>query len=150
MYTTYSSVNYVYHVVSILYIPSTCLSYNWHFVLFDSFCHFSLPLLTCLHHKSDLFFYDFVFLKHNWPITLCYCYTALVMWFFNAFQVITISLVTICHYARYYIIIDYILHTVHFIPVIHLFCNWKLESTPLDLLPLFGFVHLFCFVIFHV
>ena len=101
-------------------------------------------------HKSDLFFYDFVFLKHNWPITLCYCYTALVMWFFNAFQVITISLVTICHYASYYIIIDYILHTVHFIPVIHLFCNWKLESTPLDLLPLFGFVHLFCFVIFHV
>ena len=26
---------------------------------------------------------------------------------------------------RYYIVIDYILHTVHFILVTHLFCNWK-------------------------
>ena len=26
---------------------------------------------------------------------------------------------------RYYIIINYIPHTVHFIPVRHLFCNWK-------------------------
>ena len=30
----YSSVNYFYHVVH--YIPSTCLSYNWKFVPFDS------------------------------------------------------------------------------------------------------------------
>lgn len=26
---------------------------------------------------------------------------------------------------RYYIITDYIPHTIHFIPVTHLFCNWK-------------------------
>ena len=26
---------------------------------------------------------------------------------------------------KYYIIIDYIPHTVHFIPLTHLFCNWR-------------------------
>ena len=26
---------------------------------------------------------------------------------------------------RYYIVTDYIPHSVHFIPVTHLFCNWK-------------------------
>ena len=35
-----------------------------------------------------------------------------------------LSLVTICR-QRYYIIIDYIPHTVHFIPVTHLLCSWK-------------------------
>ena len=34
---------------------------------------------------------------------------------------------------RYYIIIDYIPHTVHFIQVTHLFCNWKF--LPLYFLP---------------
>ena len=42
-----------------------------------------------------------------------------------------ISLVTICHIQRYYIITDCLPHTVHFIPMTHLFCNWK--SVPLNL-----------------
>ena len=48
-----------------------------------------------------------------------------------------VSLVTICHHTqkRYYIIIDSISHTVHFIPMIPLFCNWKL--VPLNLPHLF-------------
>ena len=33
---------------------------------------------------------------------------------------------------RYYIIIDYISHTVHFIPMTHLFCCWKFVSQPLS------------------
>ena len=70
-YLTYSSVNYIYHVVH--YILSSYLSYGWKFVPFD-----------CLHpvpspspspygdYKSDLFFYEFVclFLNYNWPTTL--------------------------------------------------------------------------------
>ena len=42
-----------------------------------------------------------------------------------------LSLVTICHIQRYYIITDCLPHTVHFIPMTHLFCNWK--SVPLNL-----------------
>lgn len=40
-------------------------------------------------------------------------------------MIITLSLVTIA-LQRYYVIIDYIPHSVHFITASHLFCNWKL------------------------
>ena len=40
------------------------------------------------------------------------------------------------HLSPYkYVIIDYILHTVHFITMTHLFCNWKFA--PHNLHPLF-------------
>ena len=40
--------------------------------------------------------------------------------------IMMISLVTICHHAEIYIIIEYIPHIVHFMPVTHLFCYCKL------------------------
>ena len=44
-------------------------------------------------------------------------------------------LTTFVTIQRYYIAIDYIVHTVYFIPVTHLFCNWKF--IPLNFLHLF-------------
>ena len=42
------------------------------------------------------------------------------------FKLITrTSLATIGHHTRYYLVLGYILHTIHFIPVTHLFWNWK-------------------------
>ena len=37
----------------------------------------------------------------------------------------TVSLTTICHHKKIYNC-DLYFHTVHFIPMTHLFCNWKL------------------------
>ena len=85
-------------------------------------------------------------------------------------MITTISLVWYVTKEKYYICIDYILHTVHFIPVTHLFCNGKFVSVNLHHLFLFSlhspplwqqpvcplylslcfcfvmFVHLFCFL----
>ena len=46
-------------------------------------------------------------------------------------------LFTTCQYTKMLHNFDYIPHTVHFIPMTHLFCNWKL--IPLNLLHLFLF-----------
>ena len=43
VYITYSSINYIYHVVS--YILNTCLLHNWKFVSFDCL-NPPLPLVT--------------------------------------------------------------------------------------------------------
>ena len=51
-------------------------------------------------------------------------------------MIIEISLVTICHQS-YYNIIDYIPHVAHFIPVTHLFCNWKFIPHTLPKSPYF-------------
>ena len=40
-------------------------------------------------------------------------------------------------FKRYYIVTEYISHTVYFIPVTHLFCNWKF--VPLSVPHLFLF-----------
>ena len=63
-----------------------------------------------------------------------------------------ISQVTICHRTkRHYIIIDYILHTVHIILVTHLFCNLKFEplystyfSPPPNSLPSSNLLFILC------
>ena len=52
-------------------------------------------------------------------------------------MITTISLVTICHQTKILHYYDYVPHTVHFIPMTHLFCNWK--DVPLNLPHLFGF-----------
>ena len=77
-------------------------------------------------------------------------------------MITTVSLVMICHHERYCIVIDYLPHTLHFIPVSNLLCNekfvclnlphWLLSSpyTPLSGNHLFVF-HIyesFCFVMF--
>ena len=43
----------------------------------------------------------------------------------------TISLVQAITIQRYYMVIEYSSHTVHFISMTHLFCKWK--SIPLNL-----------------
>ena len=45
-YITYSSGNYIYHVVH--YIPSTYLSYNWKFVSCDCLYPIPRPPTPCL------------------------------------------------------------------------------------------------------
>ena len=53
LYITYSSVNYIYHVVH--YIPSTYLPYNWKFGPFDCLYQvFPFLLHSSGNHKSDL------------------------------------------------------------------------------------------------
>ena len=52
-------------------------------------------------------------------------------------MITTISLVTICHQTKILHYYDYVPHTVHFIPMTHLFCNWK--DVPFNLPHLFGF-----------
>ena len=32
---------------------------------------------------------------------------------------------TMCHHTKYYAVIDYISHTVHFLSMIHLFFSWR-------------------------
>ena len=54
------NVSYIYGIVH--YFPSTYLSYNCKFVPFK--CHhliFPSPAFDCDNHKSDPFFYEFVF-----------------------------------------------------------------------------------------
>ena len=75
-YITYSSVNSINHVVyckpNIYFIiESLCL--------LITFVQFLLPSTTASgNHKSDLFFYEFVylfgwfFLRYDWPTTPCY------------------------------------------------------------------------------
>ena len=59
-----------------------------------------------------------------------------VILYITKWSVTMLSLVTICHHAKCYLVIDYIPHSVHFNPGTCLFCNWKFV-TP-------NFPHLFC------
>ena len=53
-----------------LYSPSTYLSYSWKSVLFDHLHQILPPNPTSGNHKSVLFFYEPLSLKHKWPIIL--------------------------------------------------------------------------------
>ena len=93
----------------------------------------SLCLLTALISSllllmnTDLFFYEFVF-----EISMTY-YTMLVpVKQYNDLIFLGISKwlpqwaeLQYVSMLRYCTVTDYIPHTVHFIPVTHLFCNWK-------------------------
>ena len=86
------------------------------------------PFSTCLasgNHKSDLLFYEFVCLCVFWSISdlqhyLSSCCTTKRFHISTHFKMITSmsSYVTIQNY-----VVNYIPHTVHFIPSGHLFCN---------------------------
>ena len=72
-------------------------------------------------------------LNYNWPTTCCsfMAHSRVICYSYNCKMITMRSLVTICH-QRYYIIIDYIHHTVHFIGVTHLFVTRSLyHSTSL-------------------
>ena len=114
---------------------NTYLSITGSLYLFTAFIQFSLHSTTTSgNHKFDLFFYKFVYfwstvdIQHH--VSSCYR----TEWFAISvhFKLITAtSLVTICHHARIYKVINYILLTLYFMPVTHLFCSWKFA--PLNL-----------------
>ena len=52
---------------------------------------------------------------------------------------------------KYYLVVDYTPHTVHFTSMTHLFCDWKFLSPlplPLATLFVFCFYNRFCLVMF--
>ena len=92
-------------------------------------------------HKSDLFFYVCCFFARFWSIIdlqhyVSFCYIT-VIWYVYTCQTghhnkSSYGYVTL---QRYYIVINCIPHTVHFLPMSHLFCKWKF--VPLNLPHLF-------------
>ena len=94
-YIMYSSVNYIYLVVSVQslsggYIPISYLSYYWKFVMFDHLHSMPLsPNPTSGDHKSDPFFYKLFlfFLQYDRLTTLYYFLVHnTVIWYFFTFQ----------------------------------------------------------------
>ena len=134
------------------YIPSTYLSYNQRFVPLTTFIQFPLllptplpPLATILISLSKSFFVFEVWLTYNTLLVPGAQHSDLILLYISKLssQYVQLPSVTI---KSYYVIIDYILHTVHFTPMTHLFCNQKfvpfnlpqlflLSPTPTRLLP---------------
>ena len=79
----------------------------------------------------SLFLWVCLFLKYNWSTTLLVPVTQHSDLIFQM-MITMVSLVMVCHHTK--ILHSYFPHTVHFIPVTHLFHNWK--SVLLNLLHL--------------
>ena len=126
-----------------LYITFLVLTYfiTGSLYLWTTFIQFPIPPPpTSVNHKSDLLFYEFVCL-FVFEVKLTYntmlVHSVGIQYFLDFKLITTISLITICHIQRYYIITDYIPYTVHFISMAHLFCNWKFvpqSPSPISLL----------------
>ena len=122
-----------------LYITSFVLIYllTGNLYLMTAFTQFPLlPIFVSGNHKSELFLYEFVYLFVS-IVDLQYYVSShyTTQWFSISihFKMITTSLpVTI---QTYNIVTQYISHTIFFISVCHLFCNWKF--VPLNLPHLF-------------
>ena len=114
-----------------LYITSLVLIYLTigRFYLLITFNQFPLlPPPASGNYKSDLFSYEFVcFLKRNWFTTLWYFPVSNIgIQYFYTLQNDHHSEYTEHCHQKYYTSIDYIPHSVQFIPVKYLFCNWNL------------------------
>ena len=117
----FSRVNCGHRVVC--YTASTCLSSSWKSVVpFDHppLPHVEVPNLISFSMSLSLF------LKYNWPTILSeFLVHNIVMQYFCTFQK--------DHYNSSYsmspnkavTVTDCIPHTVHFVPMTHLLCNWK-------------------------
>ena len=82
-YITHSHVNYIYQVV----VNTSGLSYNWEFIHF--YCLHPIPpppTPTSGNHKSDIFFYEFVFEVQLTYNTMLVPFTSIVIQYFYTFQ----------------------------------------------------------------